>query len=55
MTPKEQLDRRIQENKRAIEQASRVEERIERTIRESDVRSERARVALRRAGYLRET
>jgi hypothetical protein len=54
MTPKEQLDRRIQENKRAIEQAKRVEERIDRTIRESDQRSERARAALRRAGYLRE-
>jgi hypothetical protein len=52
--PKEQLDRRIQENKRAIEQAERVEERIDRTIRESDQRSERARAALRRAGYLRE-
>jgi hypothetical protein len=54
MTPKEQLDRRIQENRRAIEQANRVEERIERTIRDSDRRSERARAILRRAGYLRE-
>jgi len=54
MTPKEQLDRRIQENKRAIEQAERVEKRIDRTIRESDERSERARAVLRRAGYLRE-
>jgi hypothetical protein len=54
MTPKEQFDRRIQENRRAIEQARRVEERIDRTIRESDQRSERARAVLRRAGYLRE-
>jgi hypothetical protein len=54
MSPKDQLDRRIQENKRSIEQASRVEERIERTIRESDKRSERARTILRKAGYLRQ-
>lgn len=53
MSPKE-LDRRIRENQRAIERASRVEERIDRTIRESDLRSERARAILRRAGYLRE-
>lgn len=54
MTPKEQLDRRIQENRRAIEQANRVVERIDRTIRDSDRRSERARAILRKAGYLRE-
>lgn len=54
MTPKEQLDRRIQENKRAIEQANRVEERIDRTIRDSDRRTEHARAMLRRAGLLRE-
>jgi hypothetical protein len=55
MTPREQLDRRIQENKRAIERASKVEERIDRTIRDSEQRSERARAILRRAGYLRES
>lgn len=55
MTPREQLDRRIQENKRAIERANKVEQRIDKTIRDSDQRSERARAILRRAGYLRET
>ena len=54
MSPKEQLDKRIQENERAIEQAQRVEDRIDRTIRDSDQRSEHARSILRRAGYLRE-
>lgn len=54
MTPKDRLDKQIQENKRAIEQADRVEERIGRTIRDSDRRSERARAILRRAGYLRQ-
>jgi hypothetical protein len=53
MSPKE-LNRRIKENQRSIERASRVEERIDRTIRESEQRSERARAILRRAGYLRE-
>lgn len=54
MTPRDQLDKRIQENKRSIEQADRVEQRIGRTIRDSDRRSEKARAILRRAGYLRE-
>jgi hypothetical protein len=53
MSPKD-LDRQIQENKRAIERATRVQERLERTIRDSERRSERARAILRRAGYLRE-
>jgi hypothetical protein len=53
MSPKESINRRIADNKRAIEQADRVEKRIDRTIRESEQRSERARTVLRRAGYLR--
>ena len=54
MTPKEQLHRQIQENERAIRHAEQVEKRIERTIQDSDQRSERAREILRRAGYLRQ-
>lgn len=53
MSPKESLSKRIADNKRSIEQADRVEKRIDRTIRESEQRSERARTILRRAGYLR--
>ena len=54
MSPKESLGRRIAENRRSIEQADRVERRIDRTIRDSEQRSERARAILRRAGYIRE-
>jgi len=53
MSPRESLNKRIADNKRSIEQADRVEKRIDRTIRESEQRSERARTVLRRAGYLR--
>ena len=53
MSPKE-IEKRIQENKRSIERAGRVEEQIDRTIRDSERRSERARAILRRAGYLRQ-
>ena len=54
MTPRDELDKQIQQNKLAIERAEKAEERIDRTIRESEKRSERTRQALRRAGYLRE-
>lgn len=53
MSPQESLNRQIANNKRAIEQADRVEKRIDRTIRESEQRSEKARAVLRKAGYLR--
>jgi hypothetical protein len=54
MTRREQIEKRIEQNRRAIEQARRVRERIDRTVRDSDQRSERARAILKRAGYLRE-
>lgn len=52
MTLEEQLERQIEKNKRSIEQARRAGERIDRTIRDSNRRTERARAILRRAGYL---
>jgi hypothetical protein len=49
----EEIRRQIRRNERAIHRARKTMEDIDRTLRESDERLERARVVLRRAGYLR--
>jgi hypothetical protein len=50
----QKIREQIQKNERAIDDAKRVEEQIDWTIRDSGRRLERARAILRRAGYLRE-
>ena len=50
----QEIEKQIQKNALAIENAKRIEEQLDRTIRDSRRRLDRARTALRRAGYLRE-
>lgn len=55
MSPREQVLRdRIAENRRAIRRARQAEQRIERSLRESEQRTARAQAALREAGVLRD-
>ncbi|HEX5593818.1 MAG TPA: hypothetical protein VFX35_10770 [Solirubrobacterales bacterium] len=48
------IEQQIQKNELAIENAKRVEEHLNWTIRDSKRRRDRALAALRRAGYLRD-
>lgn len=48
------IEMQIQKNQLAIENARRVEEHLNWTIRDSKRRRDRALAALRQAGYLRE-
>ncbi len=52
MSP-DDADKQIAANMRAIENARRVRKEIRETLRDSRQQAERARVILRRAGYLR--
>ncbi|HET7122406.1 MAG TPA: hypothetical protein VFI17_14285 [Solirubrobacterales bacterium] len=50
---RDEIAKQIAANTRSIEEAQRVKEQIDRTLRDSAQRTERAREFLRRAGYLR--
>jgi hypothetical protein len=49
------IEQQIQKNQLAIEDAKRVNEHLNWTLRDSRRRTERILAALRRAGYLRDT
>lgn len=52
---RDEIRKQIERNEQAIERSDRVWAEIERTVRESRRRTERAMAILRRAGYLRDS